>query len=683
MRKLHAFTIFVLLIAFSFTSCEETQTTSSIVLKLTQEVNNSSRSIFPEDTPLDVTQYSITGNGPTEKDYFNVNTKDNKTTIEGLSVGKWDLFAVGKNIDGLLLVSGSTEIEVNQNQATAEIELNKLVGNGNIKITFMWNSELTTNPKLELELCSYDSKKTKVKPTTIDYSQGIATFETVAKANSYTFKAKLYEGDVLLAGCNEAIRVVMNKTSEGVVNFNINDTAPHVGDVPITINNKMGVPITCHIEDIAPTVAFNQEIFPTLKEESNLPLNDFSIEWYLDGALIGSGINCSFKPKIGFHRLDVIVNNGSIGGTSSAYKEFEVKVNAPAYIPKVVSSINNGDNGFYAGANMHVCFLPDKKIISYCGETHTLQICRLINNSIEVIKTYNNSYDMPLSNVIDMKVDETRNRVFISEQSTNTITIYDYAYNKLTKYYSDSRYDQYARHFGHIFLRPKDFLIFDHIGDSYREYKIEPDLNDTFFSIAMVQKPDDINYHCSKGLMSPNLDSVAFASDTGYISLAYNKPGFNNCLLRPTAPLQYNPKEILVAGALDWDTFIAGAHNRIIVGSLIDDGTNYSSTLAEKKTYLSASNKLPAFSEVCNFIYYLGYDNFNNLNTLEKVYALCKGSNSLLVFNVDRDTFNLTYIGKEDLFDFSPTNGVLSKDNKTLILTGENEKCIKICKIHQ
>ena len=84
-----------------------------------------------------------------------------------------------------------------------------------------------------------------------------------------------------------------------------------------------------------------------------------------------------------------------------------------------------------------------------------------------------------------------------------------------------------------------------------------------------------------------------------------------------------------------------------------------------------------------NFIYYLGYDNFNNLNTLEKVYALCKGSNSLLVFNVDRDTFDLTYIGKEDLFDFSPTNGVLSKDNKTLILTGENEKCIKICKIHQ
>ena len=194
---------------------------------------------------------------------------------------------------------------------------------------------------------------------------------------------------------------------------------------------------------------------------------------------------------------------------------------------------------------------------------------------------------MPIANVIDIKVDSIRYRVFISEESTNAIYIYDYSYNKLTKYFSDDTYHKYANHFGQIFIRPQDFLVFDHLGDSYREYNIDPINDSSFYAVSMVKNPDEITYHCSKGLMSPNLDSVAFASDTGYISFAYNTPGYSNCLLRATSPIRYNANEILVAGALDWKTFIAGANNRIIIGSLSGDDLNYSSTLEEKKTYIS------------------------------------------------------------------------------------------------
>ncbi len=677
--------IFILFITFFLiiTGCEENNSTSSLILNLDQEKITRNKSILPEDIPLEVTQYTVNGNGPFEKDSFTVNTRDNKTTIKGLTMGNWDLFAVGKNSDGLLLVSGTATVEISNKPSEAIIELNKLVGNGNIDIDFIWDPELTNNPKLELELINQSNTKLNVTPTTIDYTSGIATFETVARSDSYTLNAKLYDSDILIAGCIEAIRVVMNKTSRGSIHFNLNQETNTEGDIPIVINNNLGIPITCHINDVPQVVAFNQDIYPVLVEENNLPLNNVSIDWYLDGALIGSGENCKFKPTIGFHRLDVIVESGDIGSTSSAFREFEVKINAPSYMPKVVSTINNGDNGFYAGSNMHVCFLPDSKLISYCGETHTLQICRLINNNIEVIKTYNNSFDMPLSNVVDMKVDYTRNRVFISEQSTNSLSIYDYSYNKLTKYFFEDTYHQYANHFGQIFVRPKDFLVFDHLGDSYREYKIEPDLDRKFFAINMIKDPDDVNYHCTRGMMSPNLDAVAFASDTGYISLAFNTPGYSNCLLKATSGLRYNANEILVAGALDWKTFIAGANNRIIVGTLIGENLKYSTTLEETKTYVSKTYGLPEFSDVCNFIYYMGYDTIQNLATIEKVYALCKGSNSLLAFDINQQTFTLSYLGKEDLVDFSPDNGVLSKNKKILILTGENEKCIKICQIHE
>lgn len=673
------FSIFVLLL---FSSCQEPQKTSSLTLNISQENTKKNKSILPEDIPLDVTQYTITGKGPFEKDSFSVSTHNNTATVKGLTVGNWDILAIGKNSDGLLLVSGKANVDIKKEPTSIAIELDTLVGNGNIKIDFNWDSQLINNPKLELELINQSNNKIKVNPTTIDYTQGVATYESVARADSYIMNAKLYDSEILVSGCMEAIRVVMNKTSSGVIHFTLNENNSPDLNTPIVITNHAGVPSTCYISEVPEVINYNQEVFPILKEENNLPLSNFSIDWYLDGELIGSGIDCSFIPNIGFHRLDVVVENGDIGSLSSAFKEFEVKLNAPSYMPKVIKTINNGDFGYYAGSNMHICFLPDNKILSYCGETNTIQICRLINNNIEVIKTYNNSFDMPIANVIDIKVDSIRNRVFISEESTNAIYIYDYSYNKLTKYFSDDTYHKYANHFGQIFIRPQDFLVFDHLGDSYREYNIDPINDSSFYAVSMVKNPDEITYHCSKGLMSPNLDSVAFASDTGYISFAYNTPGYSNCLLRATSPIRYNANEILVAGALDWKTFIAGANNRIIIGSLSGDDLNYSSTLEEKKTYISNTYGMPDFSDVSDFIYYTCYDELNNLSKIKKIYALCSGSNDLLAFDFNQENYSLSFIGKEDLVDFTPENGVLSNDKKTLIITGKNEKCIKICQIH-
>ncbi|MGD1820024.1 MAG: hypothetical protein ACPKOI_09115 [Pleomorphochaeta sp.] len=685
MKKIKFSLMFILFCLF-FISCDDKIFTSSLSLNLNQETTRKSKSILPEDIPLEVTQYTITGQGPNVEDTFTINTRDKKTTIEGITIGSWDLFAVGKNCDGLILVSGTNTVEVKQEPTSTVIELNKLVGNGNIDIDFIWNPELVNNPKLELELANQNNNKIKVSPTSIDYSQGYATFETVTKSDSYTLNAKLYDGDVLVSGCIEAIRVVMNKTSSGTIQFKLNsendDNYNSDSNIPITINNQTGTPITCSIKQVPDIVEYNKEICPILQESNDIPLNNFNIDWYLDGTIIGSGIDCKFLASIGFHRLDVIVENGNIGSTSSAHKDFEVKINAPTFLPKVISTINNSENGYNVGLNMHICFLPDNKIISYCGETKTLQICRLINNKIEVINTYNSSSEMPLSNVIDMKVDAIRNRVFISEQNSNTINIYDYCYNKLTPYFTDDSYHQYAKHFGQIFIRPQDFLVFDNLGDSYREYNIDPKEDNSFFAINMVKNPDDISYHCSNGLMSPDLDAVTFASDTGFVSHAYNTPGYDNCLLRATAALKYNSGEVLSAGALDWKSFIIGANDRIILGSLTGDNLLYSTTIEEKISYSSQQENLPQFSDVCNFIYYNEYDEINNKSDISKIYALCGGSKSLLAFNVNMVDLSLDYIGKEDFIDFTPKNGILSKDKSILILWGNNEKCIKICQIN-
>lgn len=683
MKKNKVIIFIILLITIIITSCDNKPYSSTLTLNVNQENIKRGKSILPEDIPLEVTQYTITGQGPGKNDTFSITTRENKTTIKGLTIGNWDLVAVGKNSDGLLLVSGSTSINIEKNPTSASIELNKLVGTGNIEINYNWNPLLINNPKLILELINQNNEKIAVNPTSIDYENGLAVLESVLKAGSYTLNAKLYDGDVLLTGCVEAIRVVMNKTSSGIINFKLNeDSSLLTSDELIILNNHAGVPITCNIENINDVVPFNQKIYPKLVENNNFPLNEFSIDWYLDGLLIGSGENCSLSPAIGYHRIDVILSNGEIGSTSSAYKEFEVKINSPEYIPTVVKTINHGENGFYVGNNMHICFLPDNKILSYCGLTKTLQICRIVNNEIEILNTYNNSAEMPLTNVIDMKIDYLRNRVFISEQTSNTISIYDYNYNKLSKYFSDDTYHKYARNFGHIFIRPQDFLIFDHLGDSYREYDIDPKINNSFYAINMVKDPDDYTYHCSSGIMSPNQDSISFYSDTGYVSHAYNTPNYNTCLLRATSPLEYETNDAFVAGALNWKSLIIGAKNRIIIAGLCGDDLSYSTTLEEKKTYVSESNGLPHFENIVNFIYYITYDNLNNNNILSKIYALNSGNNSILAFDYNNLNNNITFIGEEKLNDFTPKNGTLSQDKETLILWGKNETSIKICKIH-
>ena len=675
------FTICLFLLFLLF-SCDDKTYSSTLTLNINQKNIKKDKSILPEDIPLDVTQFTITGQGPNKNDTFKINTSEDKTVIRGINIGEWDLFAVGKNKDGLILVSGETTITITTEATSAIIELDQLVGSGTMSIEYNWNPSLVTNPKLELDLRNQNNEKIIATPTSINYDLGVATFESVAKAGSYILNSKLYDGDVLLAGCVEAIRIVMNKTSSGLICFNLNEeNYIETSDEPIILNNHAGIPITCSIADVNEVVPYNQKIYPKIVENNNLPLNELSINWYIDGRLIGSGPNCSISPSLGFHRIDVVIDNGDIGSTSSASKEFEVKLNSPSFLPKVISTINHGDNGYYIGSNMKICYLPDNKILSYCGDTKTLQICRIVNNTIEVLNTYNNSTEIPLSFVNDIKVDYTNNRIFISEQTTNSINIYDYNYNKLNKYFSDNTIHKYSKNFGDIFIRSNDFFVFDQLGDSYREYNIDPKESAIFHVINMVQNPDSIVYHCTKGLMSPNKDAITYFSDTGYVSHAYNTPGYSNCLLRSTFPLIYEPNEALVAGALDWKTFIIGANNRIIIGSLVGEDLNFSTEICEKKTYVSGSYGLPDFENISNFIYYNEYNNLTNKYEISCLYAISEGTNELLAFSVDKENFTLNYIGKEELTNFTPTNGTLSNDNETLILWGQNEQSIKICKI--
>lgn len=684
MKKHFMYFTIIILSSIFLLSCDDKPYSSTLTLNVNQKNIKRDKSILPEDIPLEVTQFTITGQGPNKNDTFKINTTEKKTIIKGINVGEWDLFAVGKNKNGLLLVSGESTITISSEPTNAIIELNQLVGSGSISIEYNWNPSLVNNPKLELELRNQDNEKLIAIPTSIDYNLGTATYESVAKSGSYTLNSKLYDGDVLLAGCVEAIRIVMNKTSSGIITFNINEeNYIENSDEPIILNNQAGIPITCSIKNIEDVIPYNQKIYPKLVENNDLPLNELSINWYLDGTLIGSGTDCSVSPDLGFHRIDVVLDNGNIGSMSSANKEFEVKFNAPSYLPKVIATINHGDNGYFIGNNMKICYLPDNKILSYCGDTKTLQICRLVNNNIEVLNTYNNSSEMPLSSVNDIKVDFIRNRVFITEQTSNSINIYDYNYNKLNKYFSDDTIHKYSKNFGDIYIRDNDFFIFDQKGDSYREYNIDPYAYENFHVINMVQNPDSIVYHCSNGLMSPNKDAVTYYSDTGYVSHAYNTPGFTNCLLRATFPIKYTENDVLSAGALNWKNFIIGAKNRIIIGSLTGEDLEFSTEICENKSYVSGSYGLPNFEDISNFIYYNDYNNLTNKYEISNIYAISEGTNELLAFSVDKNNFNLNYLGKETLEDFTPDNGTLSNNNETLILWGKNESSIKICKIQK
>ncbi len=423
MKNAKTLTVILLLALAVLASCEEAQDYATLRVNLQKD-----RSIVPEDYPLEITSYRVSGTGPSGAS-FSVETSRETVSLEGLVIGEWNLLAEGLNSRGDTLVTGETVHRLSATNGSTVIVLKDLVGEGSLSITLSWDPErLSGTPSVEMELTPQYGGRTPVplELTELNAEEGTASYSGDGyAAGSYILSARLYSGSVQVAGFVEAVRIAGDQTSEGEIGFDLDKYPTEPGVLELV--NQTGIPVTCTISGMDDTVTAGEPVSVSISSETD-DVGDFSISWYLNGIHIGDGESVEFTPETGVHRLDVVASTSRLGTSGSSSMNFEAVQASDPGIPASESIIEeNGTLSMGAGAIMR--FLPDGKVMIISNEKKTVQIAAVIRNNLDVVREYTFSsigITGTVSGFASVDISATLSKVVVGQNDPLNIIVYNY-----------------------------------------------------------------------------------------------------------------------------------------------------------------------------------------------------------------------------------------------------------------
>ena len=250
MRKLTALILLAAAMIVAATSCEERLESATLRVSLQRD-----RSIVPENYPMEVTSYRISGEGP-ESETFSVETSKESVSLEGLVIGDWHILAEGLNANGDVLVTGETDHRLTGTNGSCTIVLSELVGEGSLSVVLNWDPDrISDEPSIEIELTPQygGGSPASIDRDSFSAADGSASFSGEGyPAGSYILAARLYDGTVQVAGFVEAVRIAGDQESAAVIEFDLDRYPTEPGTLELV--NSTGVPVVCTIEGISDTV---------------------------------------------------------------------------------------------------------------------------------------------------------------------------------------------------------------------------------------------------------------------------------------------------------------------------------------------------------------------------------------------------------------------------------------------
>ncbi len=679
------FLILMMLAIVSFTGCKEETGRSTLRLTM-QGANDQSRSMVPKDTPLEVSRYAVTGEGP-QGSTFEVQSTNPTIEIEGLLMGNWTITAVGQNSQGVNLVQGSATCSLTSEPKNVLIELKNLMGTGTMNVKFAWDSAKISNPSIDLWVTDPDGVKAKVTPTTNNLLNGSVFYSATYPSGSYLIQGRLYSGSTAVAGCAEVVRIVGGKTTEGTIDLDL-DKYPEIPS-SLTLINKMGTPIECSIVGISTTVAALEEITATVSVPDSENNSDLGVRWFLDGQEISSALTCTFTPSSGHHRLDLIAKGALLASSGSASISFKAIIAGTPGIPVLTNTVVDNTVGLKINGNTKVAFLPDGKILLASSMHKTLQVCRIVRDSLEVVKTYTLADGFNTSKITDILVDKTTGRVAIADNENPGITLYQYnaASASLTKLFSrdnlaykDSYGETRFPSISTLMLDPTTGILYNVVpGNDYLPMS----------SILATQASEfRINHYIhwffpegpAGGIaIAPSWNRAAwFSTETDHLKI------FN----RPTGGILFSDhRDYSTAGGTPYLNGISATHF-ISDESLTTGGTNALNRFQKAmnlsgvpndewdqvETWLSGQDGIGAMQDIVQL-----YTNAAQ----DLLYVLCKGSKNILVFSINRNTEFLSYHSTVSLADFTPSQAAISPNKEHMLVVSDINNKILLFSIPQ
>ena len=674
--------ILLLLIAVSQTGCKQEAGRTSLRLTMQNTVDQT-RSLVPKDTPLAVSRYLLTGKGPKDNT-FEMQTTSANLEIEGLLIGNWKVTAIGQNSSGVDLVTGSAECTLTSEPTNAIIELNALSGTGTMTVQFTWEPAKISNPSIELWVTNQEGEKSAVLPTTDNTVNGSVTYSATYAAGSYTIQAKLYSGNVAVAGCAEAVRIVGNKTTEGSVALDLDKYA----EIPssLTLINKAGTPIECSISGIASTMAALSSATAKITTNISSEADNLEVVWFLDGEQLGSGLSCTFTPTSGSHRLDVIAKGALLASSGSASFSFQATVAGTAGVPVLVAEVTDNTNGLYVSGDTKMAFLPDGKVLLASNLHKTLQICRIVRDTLEVIRTYTPDQGFNTIGITDLLVDKNTCRVAIADSYYPGIGLYQYNSENasLTK----------------LFYRDNVYYISTNGEKS------------TFTTTGMLSldQSDGTLYCTLPGLSEISKNNFYAATQTSFALNDFvwwmfeNYKEITGMVIAPgsnKAALYSIPDQRLKLCIRDGNShLVANDH---------DFGSSYNNTpylgglrsvgfLNDNNVVTGGESTLCRFQNTSGYdweqtdVWISGQDGVASMLGIEQLvtnanntllYAICKDSKNINVFTIDSINSRLSFLESTSLGNFIPTNAGISPNKENLLVVSDTSNSVLLCRIPQ
>ncbi len=661
-------------ICFTLGGCKEESAGRSSLHVSMEKKPETQKTLLPNDTPLEVSRYVVEGEGPQDTT-FSIMSNTNTVDVDGLLIGNWDITAVGRNDQGVDLVTGSVSINLTKDPLETVIELGALSGNGMMDVILQWDASKINNPNLEIWLTNPEGTTTSLTPTTNNMENGSVIFNGSYPAGSYLLRAKLYSGATAVAGCAEVIRVVGNKTTEGSVELTLDKYA----DIPATITlvNNLGVPVECSIQGVSEVM---QAQVPATATLSVGDATELEVSWYLDGEEISNTLSCTFNPESGQHRLDVIAKGALLASTGSASITFKAAVEGTTGVPKLVGLVEDTTNGLYVGKNAHVAFLPDGKLVLASNQHQTIQVCRIVRDTLEVVNTYTTSDGFNAAQVTDVFVDPLTKLVAIADASIPSLCVYLYdsktatlskQFERNNTYFQNSSSSKTFTSLHHLSKEASTGILYALIPDA--SHVVETNL------YAQTSESADPNEYVWWFSNPPVFDAMAISEGSQSAALADTGTGFLKLCRKNTMDDLFAQDEhfqsadtpyldnIASMAFLNDDQLIYATNNDI--GRFAYNGTLW----AQKEIFTSMQNDIGEMEAISQLL-------TNEDDTM--LYVLAKTSKNIVSFSVDGFGRPL-FLESSTLGDFAPARMDLSPSEEHLAIVSDTSDSLVLCAIPQ
>jgi hypothetical protein len=263
-----------------------------------------------------VRHFNIYGSGPDGASFVRTEvTGSSPVLIEGLAPGIWTVRAEAVNIQGYIIGEGSASDTIVAGQLTTiTVPVTPLVGPGELAINMSWPAELLTNPSVVSQMQTLGSTvwfdlNFNLQGNTATYVPS-APFDPIYNGY-YKMTVQLKDGDAVVYGAFEAVRILAGWKSTGSFPLTEDDITPATGNVNIIIDPDLQNPIDISFSGNVPVLPLDGEMTVTAIPDPPDPGSAYQYEWYLNGSLIPdeneASITIGSDLSLGNYRLDAAI----------------------------------------------------------------------------------------------------------------------------------------------------------------------------------------------------------------------------------------------------------------------------------------------------------------------------------------------------------------------------------------